>query len=135
MREPPAPQGPIVNDTDSARRARRLGALNRSFGAREFTKRAHGMIHAMDGGLWLHRHVWQGQPMVHLVSTDRLLLIAYGEALGLPESRLQHKPLRDPRTRERREAWHWDLGGPVYPPLDSALKDTAESHRPEAAAS
>jgi hypothetical protein len=21
----------------------------------------------------------------------------------------------------RREAWHWDLGGPVYPPFDERL--------------
>jgi hypothetical protein len=21
----------------------------------------------------------------------------------------------------RREAWHWDLGGPVYPPVDERL--------------
>lgn len=79
------------------------------------------MIHAMDGGLWLHRHVWLGRPMVHFVSTDRARLLAYGEALGIPEHRLQYKPLRDPRTAERREAWHWDLGGPVYPPFDERL--------------
>ena len=30
----------------------------------------------MDGGLWLHRHVWKGRPMAHLVSTDRERLIA-----------------------------------------------------------
>ena len=74
------------------------------------------MIHAMEGGLWLHRHVWQGRPMAHLVSTSRELLLAYGVAVGLPEMRLQFKPLRDPRTRERRDAWHWDLGGPYLPP-------------------
>lgn len=56
--------------------------------------------------------------MVHLVSTDRDRLLAYGEALGLPADRLQYKPLRDPRTTVRTEAWHWDLGGPVYPPYD-----------------
>ncbi len=83
---------------------------------REFPKRRDGMIHAMDGGLWLHRHVWQGRPMVHLVSTDRARLLAYGDALGMPRDRLQYKPLKDPRTGVRREAWHWDLGGPVYPP-------------------
>lgn len=92
--------------------------MNRAAGTREFAKRKEGMIHAMDGGLWLHRHVWLGRPMVHLVSTDRDRLLAYGEALGLPADRLQYKPLRDPRTAERTEAWHWDLGGPVYPPYD-----------------
>ena len=70
----------------------------------------------MDGGLWLHRHTWFGKPMAHLVSTDREKLLAYGRAVGLPESRLQFKPLRDPRTAHRRDAWHWDLGGAFLPP-------------------
>ena len=82
----------------------------------EFSSRRAGMIHAMEGGLWLHRHVWQGRPMAHLVSTSRELLLIYGAAVGLPETRLQFKPLRDPRSRERRDAWHWDLGGPYLPP-------------------
>jgi len=80
------------------------------------------MIHAMDGGLWLHRHIWMGKPMVHLVSTDRARLLDYGTALGVPARRLQFKPLRDPRTTVRVDAWHWDLGGPVYPPHDAALR-------------
>lgn len=81
----------------------------------EFAKRRDGMIHAMDGGLWLHRHVWKGQKMAHLVSTDRGRLLAYGQIVGLPESRLQFKPLKDPRTGERRDAWHWDLVGVWLP--------------------
>jgi hypothetical protein len=85
------------------------------------------MIHAMDGGLWLHRHVWKGTPLVHLVSTDRARLVAYGTALGLSVARLQYKPLKDPRTDERRDAWHWDLGGPVYPPHDERLLADASS--------
>jgi hypothetical protein len=108
----------IAADPDSRRRNARLRELNVAMGCREFARRRDGMIHAMDGGLWLHRHVWQGRPMVHLVSTDRARLVAYGLALGIPESRLQYKPLKDPRTTVRREAWHWDLGGPVYPPRD-----------------
>jgi len=112
----------ISQDPDLERRDERMRALNRASGAREFAKRRDGMIHAMDGGLWLHRHVWLGKPMVHLVSTDRQRLLDYGRALGIPDRRLQYKPLRDPRTEERREAWHWDLGGPVYPPLDEALR-------------
>ncbi len=79
------------------------------------------MIFAMDGGLWLHRHVWFGKPLVHLVSVDQLRLEAFGEDVGLTLERLQFKPLRDPRTELRRDAWHWDLGGPVYPPRDPAL--------------
>lgn len=83
---------------------------------REFESRREGMIYAMEGGLWLHRHVWKGRPMAHLVSTNRDKLLAYGAAVGLPAERLQYKPLRDPRTGETREAWHWDLGGPFLPP-------------------
>ena len=82
---------------------------------REFTRRRDGMLFAMDGGLWLHRHVWRGHPMAHLVSTDRERLIAYGRAVGLPERRLQFRPLKDPRTGERRDAWHWDLVGDFLP--------------------
>jgi hypothetical protein len=74
------------------------------------------MIHAMAGGLWLHRHVWHGRPMAHLISTDRVQLLAYGVAMGIHPSRLQHKPLKDPRTGKRVAAWHWDLGGPYLPP-------------------
>jgi hypothetical protein len=83
---------------------------------REFVRRRDGMVHAMDGGLWLHRHVWRGTPMAHLVSTDRLALLAYGHAVGLDARRLQFKPLKDPRTGERRNAWHWDLVGRFLPP-------------------
>jgi hypothetical protein len=88
---------------------------------REFVSRRAGMIHAMDGGLWMHRHVWKGRPMAHLVSTDRARLLAYGEQVGIPAERLQFKPLKDPRTGVRRDAWHWDLGGPFLPPPSSSL--------------
>ena len=89
---------------------------------REFSRRRDGMIFAMDGGLWLHRHRWKGHPMAHLVSTDRERLLAYGRAVGLPAERLQHKPLKDPRTGVRREAWHWDLVGRYLPaPLLDSL--------------
>jgi len=112
----------IAGDTDATRRQQRLRAANRASGAREFQKRRDGMIHAMDGGLWLHRHVWQGRPMVHLVSTNRERLAEYGRVLGIPEARIQFKPLKDPRTDVRRDAWHWDLGGPVLPPIDVELR-------------
>lgn len=81
----------------------------------EFASRRDGMVHAMRGGLWLHRHNWKGHPMAHLVSTDRERLLAYGEAAGLPADRLQFKPLKDPRTEVRRDAWHWDLVGRYLP--------------------
>jgi hypothetical protein len=83
---------------------------------REFALRREGMIHAMNGGLWLHRHLWKGRPMAHLVSTNRELLIEYGRSVGLPIARLQYKPLKDPRTAVRRDAWHWDLVGDLLPP-------------------
>ena len=83
---------------------------------REFLKRRDGMIFAMDGGLWLHRHEYRGHPMAHLVSTDRERLLAYGRTVALPLDRLQYKPLKDPRTGERRDAWHWDLVGEFLPP-------------------
>src|SRR5690242_3299456 len=83
---------------------------------REFRFRREGMIYAMDGGLWLHRHVWKGRRLAHLVSTDRERLLAYGRRVGIPADRLQFKPPKDPRTGIRRDAWHWDLGGPVLPP-------------------
>jgi hypothetical protein len=83
---------------------------------REFERRYDGMVHAMDGGLWLHRHVWKGRPMAHLVSTSKTLLLEYGAFIGISPDRLQYKPLKDPRTGIRRDAWHWDLGGPYLPP-------------------
>ena len=65
----------------------------------------------MDGGIWLHRHVWYGRPMAHIVSTDLERLLEYGRAVGIPEHRIQYKPLKDPRTGERVPAWHWDVWG------------------------
>jgi hypothetical protein len=94
-------------------RPSRFVAADPSF--REFRSRRDGMIYAMDGGLWLHRHVWKGRRLAHLVSTDRERLLAYGRAAGISADRLQYKPLKDPRTGLRRDAWHWDLGGPVLP--------------------
>jgi hypothetical protein len=82
---------------------------------REFASRRDGMIYAMDGGLWLHRHVWKGSRMAHLVSTNREALIKYGILVGFPLSRLQFKPLKDPRTCVRVDAWHWDLVGRFLP--------------------
>jgi hypothetical protein len=83
---------------------------------RGFNTRRDGMFFALDGGLWLHRHVYFGEPMAHLVSTDRELLLEYGRAVGLPAERLQYNPLKDPRTGERRPAWHWDLVRHFLPP-------------------
>ncbi len=82
----------------------------------EFAKRRDGMMHAMDGGLWMHHHIWFGRPMAHLVSVDRDALLAWGARVGLPAERLQFHPLKDPRTGIKRDAWHWDLAGPYLPP-------------------
>ncbi len=112
---------PVVHDPNDDRRNARLMQINRDFRAREFSRRRSGMIHAMDGGFWLHRHVWKGVSMVHFVSTNKERLLEYGSSLGLDASRLQFKPLKDPRTGVRRDAWHWDLGGPVLPPQDASL--------------
>jgi hypothetical protein len=76
------------------------------------------MIHAMTGGLWLHRHVWKGRRMAHLVSVDRARLIQVAMEIQFPVERLQFKPLKDPRTGIRRDAWHFDLGGPFLPPVN-----------------
>ena len=97
---------------------------------REFEKRRDGMIHAMDGGLWLHRHVWKGRRMAHLVSVDRELLLQYGAAVGIPsDGKLQYKPLKDPRTGIRRDAWHWDLLGPFLPPPSATLPTPGTAER------
>ena len=93
---------------------------------REFVKRRDGMIYAMDGGLWLHRHIWKGRRMAHLVSTNKALLLEYGAAVGISADRLQYKPLKDPRTGVRRDAWHWDLGGPYLPAPVSPVAPSGE---------
>lgn len=77
----------------------------------EFSRRRDGMLHALRGGLWLHRHVLRGEPMAHLVSSDREALLEAGRLLGLDPRWLQYKPLKDPEHGKRVAAWHWDLRG------------------------
>lgn len=84
----------------------------------EFPRRADGLRHALDGGLWLHRFVLDGAPMAHLVSADQEALLAWGREAGLDLRWIQYKPLRDPRTGARVPAWHWDLAGDRVPPPD-----------------
>jgi len=69
------------------------------------------MTFALHGSVWLHRHSLRGEPMAHLVSSDRERLLALGRQLGLHPAWLQYKPLKDPRTGTRVPAWHWDLWG------------------------
>ena len=69
------------------------------------------MCFALDGGVWLHRWWLRGKPMVHLVSADKAHLLALGRALGFHPAWLQYKPLKDPRTGQRVQAWHWDVWG------------------------
>lgn len=83
---------------------------------REFAKRKEGMIHALGGGLWMHRWHLDGKPMAHLVSSDKDALLEWGKAHGMDARWIQHKPLKDPRTGVRAEAWHWDLIGDRIPP-------------------
>ncbi len=54
--------------------------------------------------------------MAHLVSIDRERLLKIAVEIQFPVERLQFKPLKDPRTGLRRDAWHFDLGGPFLPP-------------------
>ncbi len=101
---------------------------------RQFDKRRDGMVHALDGGLWLHRHVLNGESMAHLVSSDRHLLLRIGDRLGMNEDWLQYKPLKDPRTGRRVEAWHWDLRG-RYLEAGMRLADTRHGGGAEVAGS
>jgi len=82
---------------------------------REFGRRRDGLVHALGGGLWLHRFVLDGHPMAHLVSADRDALLGWGAARGLDPRWIQYKPLRDPSTGARVPAWHWDLEGDLLP--------------------
>lgn len=120
---------PLTPD-EAARFAERTREARDRFPLREFARRVDGMCHAMDGGLWLHFHVWYDRPLAHLVSVNRALLLEYGDFVGLAAERLQDKPLRDPRSRVRVPAWHWDLGGPLLPPrLGSGRNKTVEKHQ------
>ena len=83
---------------------------------REFERRRDGVIHALEGGLWLHRWRLEGRPMAHLVSSDKAALLAWGAERGMDARWIQYKPLKDPRTGERVPAWHWDLIGAKVPP-------------------
>lgn len=76
-----------------------------------FGKRRDGMIHALDGGMWFHRHVFKGERMAHVVSSDKPRLLRTGWQIGLKAEWLQYKALKDPRTGTRLDAWHWDLRG------------------------
>lgn len=76
------------------------------------------MIFALNGGVWFHRHKIHGEPMVHLVSADREVLLRLGRVLDLHSGWLQYKPLKDPRTGIRVPAWHWDLWGEKLRLLD-----------------
>ena len=76
---------------------------------REFALWRHGVEHALDGGLWLHRFALHGEAWAHLVSANRARLLRAGELLEMPAVWLQYRPLRDPRVGRRVDAWHWDL--------------------------
>jgi len=69
------------------------------------------MCFALDGGVWLHRHRINDEPMVHLVSANKERLLALAGELGLRPHWLQFKPLKDPRTGVQVPAWHWDVWG------------------------
>ncbi len=71
----------------------------------------HGVLHALDGGLWLHPFVLRGEQWAHLVSADREALLTAGLMLDMTERWLQYRPLKHPETGRRMPAWHWDLKG------------------------
>jgi len=69
------------------------------------------MRFALHGGVWLHRHKINDEPMVHLVSAAKERLLELGRSLGFHPHWLQYKPLKDPDTGVRVPAWHWDVLG------------------------
>ena len=78
-----------------------------------------GVLHALEGGLWLHPFELRGERWAHLVSADREVLLRAGDRLDMPPEWLQYRPLKHPATGIRVPAWHWDLRGPR---LDLALR-------------
>jgi hypothetical protein len=70
-----------------------------------------GVLHALDGGLWLHPFELRGERWAHLVSADRDLLLGAGRHLAMRPEWLQYRPLKHPRTWRPHPAWHWDLRG------------------------
>ena len=68
--------------------------------------------------------------LAHLVSTNRELCSSTDAPSAFLPHRLQFKPLKDPRTGVRRDAWHWDLGGPVLPPPTPTILEHRQSRRP-----
>src|SRR5438874_11607818 len=73
---------------------------------REFQRRREGMRFALHGGVWLHRHKIDDEPMVHLVSSDKPKLLALGQTLGFHDRWLQYKLLKEPETGILIPAWH-----------------------------
>jgi hypothetical protein len=67
------------------------------------------MRHALSGGLWLHRFVLNGEPMAHLVSSDRDAVIRAGRVIGMDERWIQFKKLKSLDSGEAVDSWHWDL--------------------------
>ncbi|HEX9581971.1 MAG TPA: hypothetical protein VF970_12780 [Gemmatimonadales bacterium] len=62
--------------------------------------------------------------MAHLISSDRVLLMAAGRRLGLDPAWLQYKPLKRPDDGVRVDAWHWDLrGGALRLAVDLAVRE------------
>ncbi len=78
---------------------------------REFRLWRYGVIHALEGGLWLHRFQLRNEAWAHLVSGDRQALLRAGEQLDMAERWLQYRPIKHPATGQRVPAWHWDLRG------------------------
>jgi len=69
------------------------------------------VVHALNGGLWLHQFNLRNERWAHLVSADRDALLLAGASLEMPEHWLQYRPIKHPETGQREPAWHWDLKG------------------------
>ena len=78
---------------------------------REFRFWREGVLHALGGGMWLHRFVLRGERWAHLVSADRDALLGVGARLEMSERWLQYRPIKHPESGQRMPAWHWDLRG------------------------
>jgi len=70
-----------------------------------------GVLHALEGGLWLHPFQLRGERWAPLVSADRDVLLRAGDRLEMPPVWLQYRPLKHPTAGIRVPAWHWDLRG------------------------
>ena len=75
------------------------------------------MVYAMDGGLWLHAMAGK---VVRWRTSYRPIANGCSTTAEPPASRVATpvQTAEGSANGVRRDAWHWDLGGPVLPPRD-----------------